>query len=56
MANEKEFEVKTVIRGKVVILPIRATNAEIARALADSIAKRKGGKDARVLGATEKKP
>jgi len=56
MAKEdKEFEVKVVVRGKVVVLPIKATDAQIAWVMADRLIKRKGGPGAKVLGATEKK-
>lgn len=56
MAKEKEYEVKAIRGGQIVILPIRAATAEIARELAARVLKRKSTKPATVLGATEKKP
>lgn len=56
MAKDKEFEVKTMIGDKVVILPIKAASADIAWQLADRVIKRKNTKPSRVISATEKKP
>src|SRR5262249_16223314 len=56
MANVKEFDVKVQRAGKVVILPIKAVDAETARVMAERLLKRRGGKHSRVLGTTEKKP
>jgi len=53
--EDKEFVV-IVQRGvKQVTMPIIAKNAEIAKALAARLLRRRGGK-ATIVGATEKKP
>jgi len=55
MAKDKEFEVKVDIGGKIVSLPIKAANSEIAWILADRVIKRKNTKPSRVISATEVK-
>lgn len=56
MAKEKEYEVTVMIGNKIMTLPIKAANGEIAERLADRVIKRKNTKPSRVISATEKKP
>ena len=55
MAKDKEWEVKVQIGDKILILPIKAANGEIAWILADRVIKRKNTKPSRVISTTEKK-
>jgi len=52
--KDKEFNVVVQRGGKIVTLPIKANNAETAKALAARLLRRRGGKST-IVGATEKK-